>query len=143
MSRIARPRFASPLSLLFYVALLVGLPAVAMADELDSGDTAWILASTALVLFMTIPGLALFYGGLVARRNVLSVLMQCLALTGLMTLLWLDLGYTLAFGTEGMVAGDAWSDYLPDSKILIADWRNPLNCGNYNVTTATCSGQNY
>ncbi|MBB84300.1 MAG: ammonia channel protein [Deltaproteobacteria bacterium] len=77
-----------------------------MADELDTGDTAWILASTALVLFMTLPGLALFYGGLVRTKNVLSVLMQCLALTALMTVLWLDLGYTLAFGTEGMVAGE-------------------------------------
>ena len=106
MSRLARPRLASPLSLLCYVAVLIGLPAVAMADELDTGDTAWILASTALVLFMTLPGLALFYGGLVRTKNVLSVLMQCLALTALMTLLWLDLGYTLAFGTEGMVAGE-------------------------------------
>ena len=45
--------------------------------------------------------------------------------------------------TEGLVAGDAWSDYLPDSKILIADWRSPLSCGNYNVKSATCSGQNF
>ena len=60
MSRLARPRLASPLSLLLYVAILVGLPAVAMADELDSGDTAWMIVATALVLFMTIPGLSLF-----------------------------------------------------------------------------------
>lgn len=105
MSQIALPRLASPVSLLFYIAFVVGIPTAAMADELDSGDTAWILASTALVLFMTIPGLALFYGGLVRTKNVLSVLMQCLALTALMTLLWLDFGYTLAFGTEGMAAG--------------------------------------
>ena len=106
MSRLARPRLTSPLSLAIYFAIFVGLPTVAMADELDTGDTAWILASTALVLFMTLPGLALFYGGLVRTKNVLSVLMQCLALTALMTVLWLDLGYTLAFGTEGMVAGE-------------------------------------
>ena len=106
MSRLARPRLTSPLSLSIYFAIFVGLPTVAMADELDTGDTAWILASTALVLFMTLPGLALFYGGLVRTKNVLSVLMQCLALTALMTVLWLDLGYTLAFGTEGMVAGE-------------------------------------
>jgi Amt family ammonium transporter len=84
------------------------LPGTAFAaDELDTGDTAWLLTSTALVLFMTIPGLALFYGGLVRTKNVLSVLMQCLALTGLMTILWLAFGYSLAFDTTGMVEGEA------------------------------------
>jgi Amt family ammonium transporter len=82
------------------------LPSLAFAeDSLDTGDTAWILASTGLVLFMTIPGLALFYGGLVRTKNVLSVLMQCLALTALMTLLWLVAGYSLAFDTTGMIEG--------------------------------------
>ena len=71
----------------------------------DTGDTAWILTSTALVLFMTIPGLSLFYAGLVRTKNVLSVLMQCFALTALMTLLWLAYGYSLAFDTTGMEAG--------------------------------------
>ncbi len=74
-------------------------------DSLSSGDTAWILTSTALVLFMTIPGLALFYGGLVRTKNVLSVLMQCFALTGLVTVLWLVAGYSLAFDSTGMSAG--------------------------------------
>lgn len=91
-------------------ALAAGLlawPGLARAEDvLDTGDTAWILASTALVLFMTIPGLALFYGGLVRTKNVLSVLMQCLALTGLMTILWLVVGYSLAFDATGMVAGE-------------------------------------
>lgn len=106
MSRLARPRSASLRTLLFSAALMSGLPATAFAsDGLDTGDTAWILASTALVLFMTIPGLALFYGGLVRQKNVLSVLMQCLALTGLMTILWLVVGYSLAFDTTGMEAG--------------------------------------
>jgi Amt family ammonium transporter len=82
------------------------LPAKVWAqDGLDSGDTAWILTSTALVLFMTIPGLALFYGGLVRTKNVLSVLMQCFALTAMVTLIWLVAGYSLAFDTSGMVAG--------------------------------------
>ncbi len=86
---------------------LAGFPVVASADTgLDTGDTAWVLASTGLVLFMTIPGLALFYGGLVRRRNVLSVLMQCLALTALMTVLWLVVGYSLAFDATGMVEGE-------------------------------------
>jgi Amt family ammonium transporter len=77
----------------------------AAEDRLDSGDTAWILTSTALVLFMTLPGLALFYGGLVRTKNVLSVLMQCLALTATITVLWLVVGYSLAFDSTGMMAG--------------------------------------
>ncbi|MBX3422608.1 MAG: ammonium transporter [Pirellulaceae bacterium] len=72
---------------------------------IDTGDTAWILISTALVLFMTIPGLALFYGGLVRSRNVLSILMQCLVLTALISVIWVAVGYTLAFDTSGMEEG--------------------------------------
>jgi Amt family ammonium transporter len=86
--------------------LLLVLAAPAFADEgLDTGDTAWILISTALVLFMTIPGLALFYGGLVRTKNVLSVLMQCLALTGVITVLWLLIGYSLSFAEGNAVVG--------------------------------------
>jgi len=78
-----------------------------MAQEatLDSGDTAWMLTATALVLFMTIPGLALFYGGMVRSKNILSVMMQCFAITGLMSILWMVYGYSLAFDTTGMEAG--------------------------------------
>ena len=93
---------------LIVILLLCGLPSLAMAQEAtapDSGDTAWMLTSTALVLFMTIPGLALFYGGLVRVQNVLSVLMQCFALTGLITIVWVVCGYSLAFNTDGMQAG--------------------------------------
>ena len=93
---------------LIVILLLCGLPSLAMAQEAtapDSGDTAWMLTSTALVLFMTIPGLALFYGGLVRVQNVLSVLMQCFALTGLITIIWVICGYSLAFNTAGMEAG--------------------------------------
>ena len=93
---------------LIVILLLCGLPSLAMAQEAtapDSGDTAWMLTSTALVLFMTIPGLALFYGGLVRVQNVLSVLMQCFALTGLITIVWVVCGYSLAFNTDGMEAG--------------------------------------
>ena len=93
-------------TLLVGTALLLALPNIAFAeDELSSGDTAWMLTSTALVLFMTIPGLALFYGGLVRTKNVLSVLMQCFALTAIMTLVWVIIGYSLAFNTDGMEAG--------------------------------------
>lgn len=75
------------------------------SPPLDSGDTAWMLTCMALVLFMTLPGLALFYGGLVRTKNVLSVLMQCLAITSLVTVLWAVCGYSLTFGTGGMTAG--------------------------------------
>lgn len=78
---------------------------VPVAPTINTGDTAWILASTALVLFMTIPGLALFYGGLVKQRNVLSLLMQCLALTSLLSVIWIVCGYTFAFDTSGMSKG--------------------------------------
>ena len=70
-------------------------------DALNSGDTAWILTSTALVLLMTMPGLALFYGGLVRSRNVVSVLMHCFAICALASILWLVCGYSLAFGDGG------------------------------------------
>jgi Amt family ammonium transporter len=84
------------------------VPTFAFAQEpavLDSGDTAWMMISTALVLFMTIPGLALFYGGMVRSKNILSVLMQCFAITGLISILWMVYGYSLAFDTTGMEAG--------------------------------------
>ena len=93
---------------LIVILLICGVPSLALAQDAtapDSGDTAWMLTSTALVLFMTIPGLALFYGGLVRVQNVLSVLMQCFALTGLITILWIICGYSLAFNTVGMEAG--------------------------------------
>jgi len=81
-------------------ACLVGIliPTVGYTDELDSGDTAWMLTASALVLFMTLPGLALFYGGLVRSKNILSVLAQCIAIAGIATLIWVVCGYSLAFG---------------------------------------------
>ncbi|MDE0977322.1 MAG: ammonium transporter [Arenicellales bacterium] len=79
----------------------------ACADEveLSAGDTAWMLTATALVLFMTIPGLSLFYAGMVRAKNVLSVLMQCFTITALMTILWALYGYSIAFGGEGAYWG--------------------------------------
>ncbi|AUB79564.1 ammonium transporter [Candidatus Thiodictyon syntrophicum] len=73
----------------------------APVPTINAGDTAWMLTATALVLFMTIPGLALFYGGLVRAKNVLSILMQCFAITALVTVLWTIYGYSLAFGNGG------------------------------------------
>ncbi|HBC17211.1 MAG TPA: ammonium transporter [Alcanivorax sp.] len=88
------------------LAVLLMLPSLALADGLDTGDTAWILTATALVLFMTIPGLSLFYGGLVRSKNVLSVLMQCFAITCAVSLVWLICGYSLAFSDGGSM--NAW-----------------------------------
>jgi Amt family ammonium transporter len=86
--------------------ILTALSTQAFADELNGANTAWILTSTALVLFMTIPGLSLFYGGLVRSKNVLSVLMQCFAITCMASLIWFAFGYSLAFGDGGSM--NAW-----------------------------------
>ncbi len=82
---------------------LTSTPVWAADDKLNSGDTAWIIAATALVLFMTMPGLALFYGGLVRSKNVLSVLMQCFGICCAASVLWLVIAYSIAFGE-----GNAW-----------------------------------
>ena len=97
------------------VVLLAALPMLAFGEEapapataaptLNAGDTAWMLTSTVLVLFMTIPGLALFYAGMVRSKNVLSVMMQCFAITAMITVLWALYGYSLAFSTAGMAKG--------------------------------------
>ena len=79
------------------------LPSLALANELNSGDTAWMITATVLVLFMTIPGLSLFYAGMVRSKNVLSVLMQCFAITGLMSILWALFLYSLAFSDGGSI----------------------------------------
>jgi len=79
------------------LSLLALMPMVAFAEELNGANTSWILTSTALVLFMTLPGLALFYGGLVRSKNILSILMQCFAIAGIVSVLWLVVGYSIAF----------------------------------------------
>ncbi len=109
---------------------VVAPPAYAQADALDSGDTAWMLTSTALVLMMTVPGLAMFYGGMVRKKNVLTMVMQSFAICCLATLLWMVLGYSLAF-SEGnsfvggldraLLAGmgaDALSGTIPESVFM-------------------------
>ena len=107
------------------VAVVAAAPIA--ADGLDTGDTAWVMTSTALVLFMTLPGLSLFYAGLVRSRNVLSVLMQCFTIACLVSLLWLVVGYSLAFGEGNFFVGglgkvlfagvgeDAMSGTIPES----------------------------
>jgi Amt family ammonium transporter len=88
-----------------FTGLLTLVPGLALAEgaALNGANTAWVLTATALVLLMTLPGLALFYGGLVRTKNVLSVLMQCFAIAGVSSVLWLICGYSLAFGE-----GNAW-----------------------------------
>ena len=85
------------LKCIFGLALLLA-PSISSAQEINGANTAWILTSTALVLFMTLPGLSLFYGGLVRTKNVLSVLMQCFAIAVTISILWLIVGYSIAFG---------------------------------------------
>jgi ammonium transporter, Amt family len=95
--KVSNYRVPAALGLLLCPLISIAQDAPPVAD---TGDTAWIIAATALVLFMTLPGLALFYAGLVRTKNVLSILMQCFAITGVVSLLWLAAGYSLVF-TEG------------------------------------------
>lgn len=99
-----------PLIRLIPLALSLMLPSLVHAEDgaptLDSGDTAWMIVATALVLFMTLPGLALFYGGLVRAKNVLSILMQCFAICAVMSLLWVIFGYSLAVTGDNPFIGN-------------------------------------
>ena len=100
--------FKNHRGLMGLTVLMAGLftPSLAMAaDELSAGDTAWMITATVLVLFMTIPGLSLFYAGMVRSKNVLSVMMQCFAITALMTIVWVLFAYSLAFGDGGNMNG--------------------------------------
>jgi Amt family ammonium transporter len=94
------PIYRAPAALGLLLCPLISYAQDAAPPAVDTGDTAWIIAATALVLFMTLPGLALFYAGLVRAKNVLSILMQCFAITGVVSLLWLAVGYSLVF-TDG------------------------------------------
>ena len=96
----------------FLLLLFIISSPYSLADGLSSGDTSWILTSTALVLFMTLPGLALFYGGLVRSKNVLSVLMQCFTIACLISVCWVVYGYSLAFKGSGLFIGDLSALFL-------------------------------
>ena len=97
-------RYSASLQATSLALLLLG-SASALADgaALDGANTAWVLTSTTLVLFMTLPGLALFYGGLVRSKNVLTVLMQCFSIACVVSILWFAIGYSIAFAP-----GNAW-----------------------------------
>ncbi len=93
--------YRAPAALGLLLCPLISFAQGAAPAAADTGDTAWIIAATALVLFMTLPGLALFYAGLVRAKNVLSILMQCFAITGVVSLVWLAVGYSLTFSDGG------------------------------------------
>ena len=97
---------------LFLITIAIFLSYSASAEGLDTGDTAWMLTSTALVLFMTLPGLALFYAGLVRSKNAVSVLMQCFTIACLVSVVWVVYGYSLAFKGDGLFIGDLSAAFL-------------------------------
>jgi len=102
----------SSMSLLAAVLLMPGMALAAEAPKLDSGDTAWMITATALVLLMTLPGLALFYGGMVRKKNVLSVCMQTIGIAALMSVLWVVCGYSLAFSDGNAFIGGLSKAFL-------------------------------
>ena len=98
-------------------ASLVASPVFAADSAIDSGDTAWILTATALVLLMTLPGLALFYAGLVQSKNIVSVLMHHFAIAALMSILWVIAGYSLAFSGDGAWFGDLANSFMSNISV--------------------------
>ncbi|MBM4385545.1 MAG: ammonium transporter [Deltaproteobacteria bacterium] len=106
MSLFAHPRARHVGAALTSLALAAPALAEDAPPAIDTGDTAWVLAATALVLLMTLPGLALFYGGLVRAKNILNVLMQCFAAAAVIGVLWIVVGYSLAFGAGNAFIGD-------------------------------------
>ena len=96
----------------------VGTLETGVADAAIAGHNAWMLTSSALVLFMTAPGLAMFYGGLVRKKNVLGVMMQCIFLMGLMTVIWATYGYSLSFGATDKTVGGSINPYIGDGDYL-------------------------
>jgi ammonium transporter, Amt family len=122
MSKTSRLATTGPATALFTV--LASLPAMAADAKIDTGDTAWMMTSTALVLMMAIPGLALFYAGMVRKKNVLAMMMQCFAICSLVTVLWMVVGYSLAFGEGNSVIGNF-------SRVLLGGmgWDKPFTLG--------------
>ncbi|WP_203072400.1 ammonium transporter [Falsiroseomonas ponticola] len=115
-------------------AMLAAAPAFAEDAKIDTGDTAWMLTSTAIVLMMTVPGLALFYAGMVRKKNVLATMMQSFAVTALVAVLWMVIGYSLAFGEGNAYIGDV-------SRLLMGGmaegWDKPFTLGSGDGAVAT------
>ncbi|WP_376100133.1 ammonium transporter [Roseomonas sp. CCTCC AB2023176] len=115
-------------------ALAQDAPAAAADPKVDTGDTAWMLASTALVLMMTIPGLALFYAGMVRKKNVLATMMQSFAIAAIASVVWMVAGYSLAFGEGGPYIGDLSKVLL---RTLAEGWDKPFTLGTGDAAVAT------
>ncbi|HWT08972.1 MAG TPA: ammonia channel protein, partial [Roseomonas sp.] len=114
--------------------LLAAMPAMAQeAPKVDTGDAAWMLTSTALVLMMTIPGVALFYAGMVRKKNVLATMMQSFFITALVTVLWMVAGYSIAFGEGGAYFGDFSRIMLSG---LAENWDKPFTLGTGDAAVA-------
>lgn len=114
--------------------VLAATPALAEDPKVDTGDAAWMMTSTALVLMMTIPGVALFYAGMVRKKNVLATMMQSFFICALVSVLWMVAGYSLAFGNGG-----AYAPYVGDfSRVLLAgiaeNWDKPFTLGSGDAT---------
>jgi len=107
-------------------------PAFAQDAKIDTGDTAWMLTSTAIVLMMTIPGVALFYAGMVRKKNVLATMMQSFSITALVTVIWMVVGYSLAFGEGGAFIGDFSRLFLSGM-----EWDKPFTLGSGDAAVAT------
>jgi Amt family ammonium transporter len=105
---------------------MLSAPAMAQDAKIDTGDTAWMLTSTAIVLMMTVPGLALFYAGMVRKKNVLATMMQCFASVALISITWFVAGYSFAFGEGGAYFGDFSRLFLSG---LAENWDKPFTLG--------------
>jgi Amt family ammonium transporter len=113
--------------------LALSMPAFAQDAKVDTGDTAWMMISTAIVLMMTVPGLALFYGGMVRKKNVLSTLAQSFAITALVSVAWIVIGYSLAFGEGGAYIGDMSKFMLSG---IAENWDKPFTLGTGDAAVA-------
>ena len=108
---------------------------------LDTGNTAWMIVATLLVLLMTIPGIALFYGGLVRQKNVLSIIMQCMLIVCAVTIIWIAFGYSFVFGTDLMESGSRWGFLIGgfDKVLLNGITTGSLSAGNIPELIFVCS----
>src|ERR1700742_1833278 len=109
------------------LAVTAGGAYAATKDPLNSGDTAWMITSSALVLMMTIPGLGLFYGGMVRKKNVLATLAQSFGATCLITVLWMIIGYSIAFTANPNTATNAFIGGV-DNLVLVAKGMDGATC---------------
>jgi Amt family ammonium transporter len=113
-------RFASFIAAALPCFLFAGAALAATGTPAESGHVAWVLTASALVLFMTLPGLALFYGGLVQAKNLLSVIMQCFSICCVVSLIWAVCGYSLVFGGTGAIIGNFSKSFLAGLDATVA-----------------------